>query len=171
MEKIAVPALVCSCLVPMFAAAQQAPAPGQGAQAQTPPVVIVKKPEVVQPFKKEVSPKAKETAQQVLNLMQEVSDTLHGVKDKAGADAAALKIVEINKKGEVLAKNAESVGSEMADAMDAHKTKLIPIYMLLQEDSIRLKRAEFFGSDALKNVLSNLHKTDAVPAKKAPAGK
>ncbi len=171
MKKTAVYVLTCLCGVPFLAGAQQAPAAGQDAQDQKPPVVIVKKSEVVRPFKKEVSPKAKEAAEQVLNLMKEVSDTLHGVKDQASADAAAVKIVEINKRGEALAKNAESVGSEMADAMDVHRPKLIPIYMLLQEDSIRLKRAEFFGSRALKNVLSNLHKTEAVPAKKAPAGK
>ncbi len=153
--------VACVLAAPYWSAAQQAPTAKKEGTAPG----VVSAPKVAEPLKKEVSAKAKETAVQVLALMKEVSTTLHSIKDKASADAAAAKVKDINARGDVIAIKAQSVKNEINDAMEAHKAELIPVYMQLQIDGHRIKQANFFGSEALKAALSNLNKATPAPAK------
>ncbi len=153
--------VACVLAAPVWSAPQQAPTAEKEAVAPG----VVSAPKVTEPLKKEVSAKAREVAAQVLALMKEVSATLHSITDKASADAAAAKVKDINARGDALAKNAQGVKEEINDAMDAHKAELIPVYMQLQIDGQRIKKANFFGSESLKAALSNLNKAATAPAK------
>ena len=143
MKSIVTISSACALAFAGMASAQDAPAPAPAAETPAAPVAPAA----------EVSKEAKEAADQMLALMKEMSATLSTVKDKATADAAAVKMAKINEKGEALSKSAQKVQAEMDAAMQARQAELLPIFMGMMTDMQRLQQADFYGSQALKDAM------------------
>lgn len=142
MKSIVIISSVCAMAFTGIGLSQETPAPVAETPAAAPAASV------------EVSKEAKETAGQMVALIQEVSDVLETVKDKATADVAAEKIVKINEKGEAIEKScSEELKDELDAAMQAHQAQLLPIFMKLMTNMQRLQGQDFFGSSALKDAM------------------
>ncbi len=102
---------------------------------------------------KEASPEAKKAADDMVAFMKEMMAVCTPVKDKASADAAAVKIKELYVRFGHL-KDTHGIPREEIDAaMNAKGPEVFGIIMGLGMTMDKIQKADFYGSAALKEVV------------------
>ncbi len=111
---------------------------------------------------------AKKQAAEFMGFMKEAFGIIFTVKDKATADAAAVKLKELDAKTAGLKEKLEAVPpAELSAALEEYGDEFAGIaiggYMFLEQ----LKKADFYGSADLKEALKILD-VQTKPAEPAP---
>ncbi len=105
-----------------------------------------------------VAPAASEHVQYMqgmIALVDEMSEVIDSVKDKASADAAAVRIPEIAKQLEELSKKGEALeepSPEVAMQLQQLAGEVLGKFMSLAVKMEAIKQADFYGSAALKEL-------------------
>ena len=89
---------------------------------------------------------------QFVQLFKESVEVANSITDRASADAAALKIVNIGKKAEQIQVDRTQI-SEM-DILEEMERNNIDMF-IIQKHIERIREANFYGSEALKRAMMN----------------